>query len=757
MMPDSRHPYHFDEIGKLELGIGTLLKELRPYLLNDEYGCILGDDTSGRIPALVLSRAINLYRTRNGLPKLPVYFIQGASSDEELPALEAAYSRRKASLKRSSGDRRILVATEGLTSGSSIARLGQLLQRDGMTFDLAVLDGQRFTRDSSTISVPTSITQKMARTFTYVNGTLSNPGGTLSQSPARTLTTPTPSLGHALSTLSGSRGNIVPLTAPAAARKRTARKHEMLQAVPSDPDRGNFLLDPTDDVGWPVSTRLFVGLHWAGEFRDRPDLTGLKTEKFPVSPVIHGDPAVRASVGHAREDVAHLAQQLATSLEYSNTAIPRMRKSVKKLLHEMRGHVQRDDIAFILGDDTSGRVPTLLIAHSINAYRATKGLPKLPVFFCEGTRDSNDVEQIRAFTPIAKRIACLDSSKKALIVTDNIGSGASCMSLIERVGSQGFAAIAATFGGVSSRSLQSFTRNSRWPDTTIAYSGEGDPSMLIDKVELSGLTQRRPKFSPGLVADDAYTRWMMRGIRGDIRHIIADLTPALVPEVVQLDPVLDELVELLLPIMDALKRDTLIDAQQDTYRRTQPYGGIVVEDPVGRLPGLLVRQVINAWRKEQGLPPIPIVFLPIPAGAADPSALSTALAPLDRMVKGMTPNTRLLVVSGELRAGNVIKHINDHLAGTGIPFNVLPIGGKKHARHQYLRSGIIPQETLLYQTPSISPQLDKALRSRKTAGIAASGGASSACSNTPARRQSVNSVRHLLPAAAKYLLDSQSL
>ncbi|MGC8460850.1 MAG: hypothetical protein ACP5OR_03265 [Candidatus Dormibacteria bacterium] len=754
-MSKLHYKYHFREIEDVKVGMISIIKEIRPFLLNDEYGCILGDDTSGRIPTLVLARTINLYRTRKGLPKLPVYFLQGASADDEIPALEKQYALRQQSLRAATADKRILVVTEGLTSGSSISRLGRLLQRDGMSFDLAVLDGQHFTRDSSRITIPqrsalqpgTPATNPSGLTYSVNNVFAGN-----SQHNAHTLHAPTPSLGHALSTLSGSLMPIVPLTTTSTASP-TVQKHQRVQLQPADPMRSNVLVDAVDNVGWPISTRLFLGKKWAGQLRDRQDLTGLKTEKFPDSLVIRNDPAIRTSIKNAREDITNLATDLSTYLEFSDTAIPRMQPALEKLLRQMRGHVQRDEIAFILGDDTSGRVPTLLIASAINAYRVKQGLPKLPVYFCEGTRESRNADQIRTFEPIAHRIAQLDTTKRALIVTDNIGSGASCRSLIERAHDHGFTSIVATFGGITTRSLRTFSQDGRWEAGTIGYSGEGNPDLVIDKVELSGLTQRRPKFSRGLVTEDLYTRYVMTGIRQDIRHIISALVPVLVPQAVQLDPAFDELVDVLLPVLDQLKHDSIMPY---TYacRTTQPFSGIVVEDPIGRIPGLVLRHVINTWRREKGLPPIPLIFLPLPAGKDAPSNLADILAPLDRMVATMPKDSQLLVVSGEMRAGNVIKRIHDHLKNTGTTFSVFPIGGTKHASYHYKQNAILPQDAYIYSSDRITPELKACLISTNNTGITRVRNRTSPCTQDPGQRQSVHNVRTILPQIAKLLIDS---
>ena len=55
-------------------------------VLNDaeKYTTIVGEDTSGRIPALVIGKAVNIVRQRSGLPKARRLFISGAIDNDQV-------------------------------------------------------------------------------------------------------------------------------------------------------------------------------------------------------------------------------------------------------------------------------------------------------------------------------------------------------------------------------------------------------------------------------------------------------------------------------------------------------------------------------------------------------------------------------------------------------------------------------------------------------------------------------------------------
>jgi hypothetical protein len=123
-----------------EEGLATLCRELRDDVLAGRYGVIVGDDTSGRLPALVLRTAFNIMRAREGLPKLPVYFLPGGGG--RIPRAEAAAAELAAmgpQLVRASRGARALVVTDFIDSGSSVLGLIEGCRALGIEADCAAL------------------------------------------------------------------------------------------------------------------------------------------------------------------------------------------------------------------------------------------------------------------------------------------------------------------------------------------------------------------------------------------------------------------------------------------------------------------------------------------------------------------------------------------------------------------------------------------------------------------------------------------
>ncbi len=64
------------EVGSMETELSTILDQLGEPLQEGKYDLLIGDDTSGRLPTLVMREVINHIYQKNGLPKIPTNFIQ---------------------------------------------------------------------------------------------------------------------------------------------------------------------------------------------------------------------------------------------------------------------------------------------------------------------------------------------------------------------------------------------------------------------------------------------------------------------------------------------------------------------------------------------------------------------------------------------------------------------------------------------------------------------------------------------------------
>ncbi len=145
-----------EELRAIQRGLDRLTAKLLPAIEAGEFGIVIGDDTTGRLPARFIHAFINNWNAAHGRPKIPLVFIQGTSSKAQQTQLQQQLERRAHLLDKRLPDRRALVVTEGITSGGSIARLGQELTARDIAFDVAVLDGGNFTRTPDASQQPAS-------------------------------------------------------------------------------------------------------------------------------------------------------------------------------------------------------------------------------------------------------------------------------------------------------------------------------------------------------------------------------------------------------------------------------------------------------------------------------------------------------------------------------------------------------------------------------------------------------------------------
>ncbi len=111
--------------------VDKVAHSLRGNVAGGEYGLVISDDFSGRIPALIFSRAINIAHRRMGITEIPTLFLH---KDYEWDFL--------ASLKKHKSDKKALIVTEAIFSGNAIGIYGSFLQKAGFRYDVATLVAQ---------------------------------------------------------------------------------------------------------------------------------------------------------------------------------------------------------------------------------------------------------------------------------------------------------------------------------------------------------------------------------------------------------------------------------------------------------------------------------------------------------------------------------------------------------------------------------------------------------------------------------------
>lgn len=131
--------------------LASLLEQLAPGIRADRYGVIVGDDTSGRVPALILREAINRYRTSKGLPKLPVVFVPGRggrnswSSGPYHHRMEQSGSR----IAEAAAGKAVLLVTDYIATGETLIFFLDSFHRMGLPVHCAALSSSPYEHERS--------------------------------------------------------------------------------------------------------------------------------------------------------------------------------------------------------------------------------------------------------------------------------------------------------------------------------------------------------------------------------------------------------------------------------------------------------------------------------------------------------------------------------------------------------------------------------------------------------------------------------
>lgn len=119
-----------------------LLLDLAPAIREHKYNVILGDDSSGRIPALIIGGLMKKIYKDDGLKSPQILFLSGGrhtGEEEQRDKKVDKYVGKLLENKRIKPEDKILFVTEYLSSGQSEARIINILKKQGLTCGLAHL------------------------------------------------------------------------------------------------------------------------------------------------------------------------------------------------------------------------------------------------------------------------------------------------------------------------------------------------------------------------------------------------------------------------------------------------------------------------------------------------------------------------------------------------------------------------------------------------------------------------------------------
>lgn len=134
-------------IAELMLPASAIMRQLAPELINGEYHLIVGDDISGRIPAVILNEAIKKVYKAHGHEAPILRFVAGGrrkrfteSIDEELERKRHMFERvsdMRSELLRSGQSARALIVTDTIHQGEAMKLLLEGMRRGGISADIA--------------------------------------------------------------------------------------------------------------------------------------------------------------------------------------------------------------------------------------------------------------------------------------------------------------------------------------------------------------------------------------------------------------------------------------------------------------------------------------------------------------------------------------------------------------------------------------------------------------------------------------------
>ncbi|HTP56872.1 MAG TPA: phosphoribosyltransferase [Candidatus Paceibacterota bacterium] len=125
-------------IAQLEAPIRKILEELREPIERGDYGTIIGDDASGRIPTRIIGEVINAVYDAHGRPHPDIRFLAGSGRGMKLLARKHKESRLEEYL-RSLSRARVLIVTDTLATGGSLLPLANALRKSRIPFDIAAV------------------------------------------------------------------------------------------------------------------------------------------------------------------------------------------------------------------------------------------------------------------------------------------------------------------------------------------------------------------------------------------------------------------------------------------------------------------------------------------------------------------------------------------------------------------------------------------------------------------------------------------
>jgi adenine/guanine phosphoribosyltransferase-like PRPP-binding protein len=140
-------------IGRLEEPVREMLQPLLEKIEAGEYGVLLGEDASGRIPALIVRDVMKSIYEKHG-NSFKTRFIAGTPREstmtpETLSEKTKGNEKYVENLKNEVGDKRILLITDFINTGEAVRAITNALHDAGISFDIGTLRLSELTIEKS--------------------------------------------------------------------------------------------------------------------------------------------------------------------------------------------------------------------------------------------------------------------------------------------------------------------------------------------------------------------------------------------------------------------------------------------------------------------------------------------------------------------------------------------------------------------------------------------------------------------------------
>jgi len=143
----SKGEVQLEEVAELEAPIKKIIEKIKNRIENGEYGLIIGDDASGRIPTRILGDFIRDISKIKGHYQPNIIFIPGRKfnslgSDSKESMFQKQFEQYISKFGAVSS-KKILVITDTVYSGESLIKLANLIKNAGYVLEIATI-GQEF-------------------------------------------------------------------------------------------------------------------------------------------------------------------------------------------------------------------------------------------------------------------------------------------------------------------------------------------------------------------------------------------------------------------------------------------------------------------------------------------------------------------------------------------------------------------------------------------------------------------------------------